>query len=439
MFAVKSKFLVTSSDNLFIDSGFIFENGIILKILPNIQIDELAKEDPQYSILDFSDKIIAPGFINAHIHQYGMLSHGIPSSVENFESFLEDYWWPLVENRIGTEEVRCTTAASAAEMLKSGVTGFCDTLEAPFSGKGILREQAKLIEKIGMRALLSIESCERIDRANGNDCLEENAEFIKWARENTSKIQGLVCTHTTFTCSENFLRRAKSLSEELKCIWQFHLSESVFEPAYCREQFGMAPVEYLNRLGLLDETVLASQCVQLDENERGILKSRGVKAIHMPLSNCEVGGGIAPVPEMLELGMEPALGSDGYINDFFEVMRGAFLIHKANKLNPQAMPSRSVFRMATEYGARALGWDKAGVIQEGNWADFIVMEDAFPTPVTVSNIYDQIVVFGRKEYINSVFVDGKALVSEGRLLTIDENQASIDMRNCAAAFWEEIR
>lgn len=439
MLAVKSKFLVASSENLYADWGFIFENGIILKILPNSQIDIFAKENPQCVVLDFSEKIIAPGFINAHMHQYGMLSHGIPSSVENFESFLEDYWWPLVENRIGTEEVRCTTAASAAEMLKSGVTGFCDTLEAPFSGKGILRDQAKLIEKIGMRALLSIESCERIDRTNGNACLEENAEFIKWARENTAKIQGLVCTHTTFTCSENFLRRAKSLSEDLKCMWQFHLSESVFEPGYCKDHFGMTPVEYLNRLGLLDETVLASQCVQIDENEQVILKTKGVKTIHMPLSNCEVGGGIAPLPEMLELGMEPALGSDGYVNDFFEVMRGAFFIHKANKQNPQAMPARLVFKMATEYGARALGWDKAGVIQEGNWADFIVMDDAFPTPVTVSNIYDQIVVFGRKEYVSSVFVDGKALMSEGRLRTIDEEQAVIDMRNCAAAFWEGIR
>ena len=122
------------------------------------------------------------------------------------------------------------------------------------------------------------------------------------------------------------------------------------------KRFGMRPFEYYEWLGVVGPSMLASQCVQVSSAEIGIISRYGVRVTHMPLSNCEVGGGIAPVPELVAAGVTVGLGSDGYITDFFEVMRGAFLIHKAHRQDPRVMPANLVWRLATRVGREPLAW-----------------------------------------------------------------------------------
>ncbi|MGF7058159.1 amidohydrolase family protein [Brassicibacter mesophilus] len=435
MYIVKSKYLIASSEEVYIDYSLVIENEYIKEILPNIETE---KKYPNVKIIDKSDSILMPGFINAHMHQYGVLSRGIPANVEfkDFEGFLNDYWWPFIENRIGIEEVKATTRASAIELIESGVIGFCDTLEAPNTEEGTLIEQAKIIENIGMKAILSIESCERINYENGVKCLDENERLIKWGRENSKLIDGIMCTHTSFTCSKNFLKEVKEKTKRINARWQFHLSESIYEVNYCRNNYNKSPVKYYDDLDLLDKDVLASQCVKVNNDEIKLLKERNVKVVHMPLSNCEVGGGFAPIPELLDEGIEVALGTDGYINDFFTVMKAAFLIHKASKEDASVMPASTVFKMATEYGAKALGWEDTGRLIVGNKADFIIMEDNFKTPITMENIFDQIVVHGQKESIDSVYINGKIVLEEKRLSTIDKKDVCKQMKQVAKTFWD---
>lgn len=435
MFIIKSKYLISSSEDVYKDYSLVVEGENIVDILPN---NEVEKKYSDKKIIDKTNSIIMPGFINAHMHQYGVLSRGIPANVEfkDFEGFLWDYWWPFIENRIGLKEVKATTKVSAMELIESGVIGFCDTLEAPNTEEGTLIEQAKILEEIGMKAVLSLESCERISNENGLKCLDENSRLIEWSKENSDTISGIMCTHTTFTCSDKFLELAKKKAKALGAPWQFHLSESIYEVNHCLKNYNKSPVEYLDDLGLLDGEVLASQCVKVNEEEIKILKERDVKVVHMPLSNCEVGGGFAPVPELLEVGVEVALGTDGYINDFFNVMKSAFLLHKAVKEDASVMPARKVFQMATEYGAKLLGWNDTGKLIPANKADFIVMEDKFKTPVTLDNIFDQIVVQGEKEYIDRVYINGKPVLENGQLKTIDKEKVSKDMKIVAEEFWQ---
>ncbi|CAK7078455.1 amidohydrolase family protein [Tissierella sp.] len=435
MLIIKGKYLISSSEDIYIDHSLIVEGENVIDILSN---SEAEKKYPNVKVVDKSDSIIMPGFINAHMHQYGILSRGIPANVEfkDFEGFLWDYWWPFIENRIGLKEVKATTKASAMELIESGVIGFCDTLEAPKTEEGTLIEQGKILEEIGMKAVLSLESCERISYDNGIKCLEENESLINWSRKNSKNISGIMCTHTTFTCSDKFLKLAQERAREIDAPWQFHLSESIYEVNHCLKDYGRRPVNYLDDLGLLDNNVLASQCVKVNENEINILKEKGVKVVHMPLSNCEVGGGFAPIPELLKAGVEVALGTDGYINDFFTVMKAAFLLHKASKEDASVMPASTVFRMATEYGAKALGWNDTGRLMVGNRADFIIMEDGFKTPVTLDNIFDQIVVHGQKEFIHSVYINGKSVLEDGKLKVINKEEVSREMRAVAEEFWK---
>ena len=139
---------------------------------------------------------------------------------------------------------------------------------------------------------------------------------------------------------------------------------------------------------------------------------------------------------MLEMGYHTALGTDGYINDFYQVMRAACLIHKAWAENTVVMPAREVFRMATVYGAEAMHLDGVGTLEPGMQADLVVYEDAQFTPVAEHNIFDQLVIFGNSNNVRDVYVAGRAIQDDDILSTIDEERAFAELRACADAFWK---
>jgi len=415
------------------DWGVRVEDGRIALVAPGGALPA-AEGD---AVVDTAGHIVAPGFVNGHTHMYGVLSHGITAEapVTEFGSFLEDFWWPYVENRVDRELARLTAEWACAEMIDSGVTGFMDVLEAPFSLPGALEAEAEAVERSGLRAWLSFEACERVSAENGQEGLRENADFVRRHNRPGSLVRGMMSVHTLFTGSPAYLRQAKALADELGCGIHMHLSESAFEPGWVRARYGKTPAAVYEELGFLDEGVLASQCVQVTPPELEILKTCKVRAVHMPLSNCEVGGGIAPVPEMLGMGIPVGLGTDGYINNFFEVMRAAFLIHKANLCDPQAMPAKSVYEMATSLGARALGCPGAGRLEAGCAADLCVIAADTPTPVNRRNVYDQLVLFRNPQNVRDVMVNGRFVKRNGKLTTLDPAAVKAELRDRAARFW----
>lgn len=420
--------------------GLAVRDGIILETGPN---GDLKKKYADFDIRDYRNKILMPGFTNAHMHCYGILSHGItpPDGIDSFESFLEDFWWPMVENRIDRRMIDVSTRAGAWELLDSGVTAFCDVLEAPKAIPGGLNVQARALETVGMKGVLSLEACERIDRENGESGLRENRDFYLKYKEHP-RISGTMCIHTTFTCSKDFIRKARKTAEETGSGIQMHLSESSYEPDICRERYGKAPVELYEELGYLGSDVLASQGVKLNDGEIEILARRGVRLVHVPLSNCEVGGGVSPVLKLLAAGVTVGLGTDGYINNFFEVMRGAFLIHKAYNENPEIMPARTVLEMATAGGARAVGavspLEKSGKLQAGHAADFISILPELSTPLNERNIFDQLILYCNPRNVADVFIGGIQRKRGGVLLGCDRNALRKEVQAEAARLWKGV-
>ena len=148
-----------------------------------------------------------------------------------------------------------------------------------------------------------------------------------------------------------------------------------------------------------------------------------------------MGGGIAPVPLMLDKGLNVGLGTDGYINNFFEVMRGAFLLHKANLENPEIMPAETVFRMATSYGASALKMKHGGELKKGSPADIITIEPELPTPLNKENIFTQLVLYCNPDNVMNVFVDGRQLKADGSLVDTNLNDEYQAVKVQAARLW----
>ncbi len=429
---IKGQYLL-EKEGLKQDYGVRVEGNVITEISPNESLTILEGDE----VLELENQLILPGFVNGHNHMYGVLSHGITAEamVTEFSSFLDDFWWPYVENRLNHELVEATTRWACVEMIESGVTAFVDILEGPNTIPNALEVEKVVVEEAGLRGCLSFEACERVSKENGQLGLEENIKFIKDHGKEKGLVTGMTSIHTLFTCSPEFIQQAKELTKEADGMMHMHLSESVYEPNWCQEHRGKTPVEIYEELGCLDASVLASQLVQVTDKELDILGDRKVKGVSMPLSNCEVGGGFAPITKMLERGMEVGLGTDGYINNFFEVMRGAFLMHKANQQNPQVMPAKTVYEMATSMGANAIGQQNIGELKVGNLADIITIDTKLPTPINKHNIYDQIVLFCNPEKVIHVMVDGKWLKKDGMLVTINREMARTELTEITKQFW----
>lgn len=416
--------------------GIRILDDLILDVAPN---QELLQSYPNDIVWNASGHILSPGFVDAHTHLYGVLAHGIPLSKapSGFWPFLEDFWWPLVENRLNHEMICAATDIQCAKMLKSGITSFYDCTEAPFALPGCLFAQAEVVKKRGLRGILSFEATERVSEENGQLGLKENADFIDYCQKNPGLVSGLMCFHTTFTCSRKFILKAFEMAGERGALTHMHCSEGTYEPEYTIKHFGMRPIHYYKNLGVARPGMLASQCVQVDDSEIKVMAESGIKMSHMPLSNCEVGGGIAPLPELLEASITAGLGTDGYIIDFFEVMRGAFLIHKASHRDPRVMPANQVWYLATEGGAKAIGLERIGRLETGWKADFQLIKPKLPTPIAEHNLYEQVLLYCNHENVQATIVNGKILVKEGKILNVDMDELMERSRRAALQLWEK--
>jgi cytosine/adenosine deaminase-related metal-dependent hydrolase len=399
--------------------------------------EQLRGQFPGDTVIEAGGQTLSPGFVDAHTHLYGVLAHGIPlhKAPSGFWPFLVDFWWPLVEDRLDAEMICAATDLNLAQMLRGGTTSFYDITEAPGAIPGCLDAQAEVVERRGIRGILSFEATQRVSEENGQLGLRENLEFVR-SRKGHPLVSGFMCYHTTFTCSADFIRQAFEMGAAEGVSVHMHASEGTYEPEQALTRFGCRTFEYYEGLGVAGPAMQASQCVQVTPAEIEIMARRGIRVTHMPLSNCEVGGGIAPVPDMLGAGVAVGLGSDGYITDMFEVMRGAFLIHKAHRQDPRVMPANAVWRLATEGGAQALGLEKVGRLAEGWQADLQLIDSTLPTPVETWNLYDQLLLYRSRRDVRAVMVAGQWRVQDGALLGVDEAQMRARAHAAAQRLWQ---
>ena len=399
--------------------------------------DQLRLQYPGDELVNHPGHVLLPGFVDAHTHLYGVLAHGIPTHLAptDFWSFLDDFWWPRVENGLDHDMIAAATAWGAHELLAAGITTFFDILEAPYALPEALMVQKAAVDAIGIRAVLSFEATERVSSANGRLGLEENRRLLEDCRRSPGLVSGLVSFHTTMTGSPAFIRDAFELAAGQGVLCHAHVNESRHEPEWCLRHHGLRTMELYESLGVELERMLASQCVQLSPREQAIISERGVRCVHMPLSNCEVGGGIAPVPELASAGVTMGLGTDGYITDFFEVMRGAFLLHKARLTDPSVMPARQVLEMATEGSARALGLEKVGRLQPGWLADLQLVRLDLPTPSTEANLFDQLVLWRNRRDVTDVMVGGRWQVRNGSVVGSDVARLRARVAENAERLW----
>ena len=417
------------------------EKGRIVQIGKTVEVQ---REHPRAETVDATGRIVMPGLVCSHSHLYGMLLRGASLNItppSDFTQILQRIWWP-VDEAMNYDDAYASALVAAVEFAKSGVTTFADTYSGPNSIPGVLDRIAEAVEAVGIRGFVAFEATERHSRDEGFNGIKENVRFAKKVSKiSNSKAKSLFSIHASFTVSDELIREVKKLAEKFHSPITIHASEGMGDLHHNLEKYGKRTIERLHDVGLLGPNVVLAHCVHVSSEEIDLISKTNTRVAHNPMSNMLNAVGVAPITSMLEKKVTVGLGNDGYIFDMFENMRVAFLLHRVNSRNPNAIDPYSVLEMATINGAKLYGMEnEIGSIEIGKKADIIIVKPSIlPTPLTSSSAIGHIINTVDGDDVEHVFVEGKHMVRNKRLESFDEEKAQQISQNAAAKLWERLR
>jgi 5-methylthioadenosine/S-adenosylhomocysteine deaminase len=368
------------------------------------------------TVLNTAGSIIMPGLINTHTHLPMVCFRGLADDLPLME-WLNDHIFPAEARFVNRDMVYAGSMLAIAEMILSGTTTFCD---AYFYESSVARAAADS----GMRAVVS-QGFIDLPKQNDPEKIAYIAEkFIyKWQEKSPLIIPSLAC-HSPYTCSPDTLACIKDIARKCGALYNIHVSETKEEVSIVKERFGKRPVSYLEDIGVLDNLTLAVHCIWLDDDEIELLRERDVKVSHNPESNMKLAAGCAPVSRMIKKGITVGLGTDGCASnndmDMFREMGTAAKLHKVIEMDPTVIDAKTVLRMATISGAKALGLeDRIGSIEPGKYADIIVVDMKKPHLIPLYNPYSQIVYAASGPDVRTSIIGGSLVMHERKLLHVD--------------------
>jgi 5-methylthioadenosine/S-adenosylhomocysteine deaminase len=367
-----------------------------------------------------------PGLVNSHIHAPMSLFRGLADDLP-LKTWFEDHIFPAEAKWVGEEFVYWGTLLACAEMIRAGTTAFAD-------GYFFEGHVARAARDSGIRALLAQGTLDfpTPDSPSSAAGLRRICDFIEtWSGSAT--IRPALFAHSVYTCSPQLLTRCRDLALKYKVPWVTHLSETREEVEVVSQKYGRTPVNHLENLNLLSSNLIACHCVWLTEAEMDLLAKRGVRVVHNPESNLKLASGVAPIPDLLKRGVPVGLGTDGCASnnnlDLFQEMDFAAKVHKGHRLDPTAMPAETVLEMATLGSARVLGMEaEIGSLEVGKKADVIVVDLNRPHLQPVYNVVSQLVYSAVGADVRDVVIDGRIVMQNRRLLTLDEERILAEAR-----------
>jgi len=369
-------------------------------------------------IINGKGMVAIPGLINTHTHIPMSLLRGIADDMELME-WLNTKIWPIEAN-LDPESVKCGALLGMLEAIRTGTT----TLVDMYFFEDVIAEAA--IE-IGVRAILA---SSYMDFGTPQARDKEKAfriakDFVKEWKNKEELVIPSIGPHAPYTCSPDLIQESIEFALENDCLIQIHLAEDYSEVEEIKRRYGKTPVRHVADLGLFKAKVIAAHVIWPDEDEIGLLTNKNVLVSHNPISNLKVAAGISPVPEMLSKGVSVGLGTDGPASnntvDMFETMKAAALIHKCAKKDPTVMKAQQVFDMATIISAENLGLN-VGSIEEGRLADIVILNTDLPWWTPLHSVLSHLIYAARSTDVNTVIIDGKIVLRERKLITLDERE-----------------
>ncbi len=418
---IRAKHVITmDAQHRVIDQGAVAIRGTSI-VAVGTQ-DEIARRFEAKHILDKPDAVALPGLIDTHTHAPMSLFRAIADDMR-LQDWLTNFIFPAEKKNVSPEFVRWGTRLACLEMLLAGITTYTDM----YYFEDIEAEAAR---DAGVRGVLgeTVIGFPSPDHKTWKETVAATERYIERFRGD-DLITPAVAPHAIYTTPDDALVASHKLAVQYGVPLLIHLSETKTERDDALAKRKLTPTQILEKLGILDGRVVAAHSVWEDDNDLEILKRHGTGVAHCPSSNMKLASGIAPVTKMLRMGLNVALGNDGFAgsNDTADLIAEMSLAAKLQKVtvrDPRVLPAEQVLEMATIDGARVLGLDKEiGSLEEGKRADLITISFRKPNAVPVYNLYSQIVYASKAADVEDVFINGRQIVSARHVLTL--NQAEI--------------
>ena len=399
-----------------------------------VAIGSAAEIDAAYvgaTRLDGNGKVVLPGLINGHSHAAMTLLRGVADDLALMD-WLNNYIFPAEVEFVDAEFVRIGTELACWEMIRGGTTTFVDMYYYP----DVI---AEVVDSCGMRAYVSATVIDQRspDAENAADSLEKGLRFAERWKGVNSRITPIFGPHANYTLNAEQLIATRQAATDAGVPISIHMSESPFEVQYSKDTYGTTTIDLMESIGFLDGPTIGAHVVWPTEQEIPILAERKVGVIHNPTSNMKIASGIAPISAMLDAGVRIGLGTDGAASnndlDMWEEMRLAAFLQKVEQMNPEVLSASTVLTMATRGGAEAIGLGgQVGALQVGMKADLIQVAFDDVHHVPTYDVVSHLVFVSDEQDVSSVIVDGKLLMRDREVLTIDTERVAREARALAA-------
>ena len=400
-----------------IPCGFVAVKGSkISAVGPAADARELP---PARQSLDLKGALVLPGLVNTHSHAPMVWFRGLADDLP-LKNWLMDFIFPAEGAWLDPEKTYWGTLAAAAEMIRGGITTVAD-------GYFFETEVRRGLAQAGLRAVAAqgVVDFPAPGVPDPRDNLKVAADFLDSGADFSRQgVTSAIFCHSPYTCGPETLTRAKELTRARSVPWFLHLAETRGEVEEVKQQHGLTPVAYLDRLGVLDELTVAVHAVWLTPADRELLARRGVKVSHCPESNLKLASGVAPIPELLAAGVSVGLGTDGAGSnnnlDLWGEMSLAARLHKVWRLDPTLLPAAQAVALATREGAKVLGLDgHTGTLTPGKEADLIVVDLNQPHLTPLYDPFSHLAYAARAADVRHVMAQGRWLLYDRRLTTLN--------------------
>lgn len=369
--------------------------------------------------LDKPDALLAPGLIDTHTHAPMSLLRGIAED-KRLDDWLKNFIFPAESKNVTADFVQDGSRLACVEMVLAGITTYTDMYYFEDS-------EAEAAKEVGVRGVLgqTIIGFPAPDYRTWQEAIAKAERFIQHY-EKDDLITPALAPHAIYTTPDEAIVAAHNLAMKYDVPMLIHLAEIARERDDALTKRNLTPVQVLEKLGVLDGRVVAAHAIYIDDHDIDILRKHGVGIAHCPSSNTKMAAGIARVTDMLQAGLHVGLGTDGFAGsndtaDLFREMDLAAKLQKVTKMDPTVLPAEQVFEMATMGGARALGMDRQiGSLEDGKRADIIAVTLASAHDIPLADsLYSQMVHAGQSADVEDVFINGKQIVANRKVLTVD--------------------
>jgi len=423
------------------DGCVAVEDGLI------VAVGETAALRAAYAGAEFYDarrRLIMPGLINTHTHIYSAFARGmsLPQARpnRNFLDILNNLWWRL-DKALNERDIRYSAFSTALESIRCGVTTVFDHHASPNYVSGSLSAIAESLAETGLRATLCYEVSDRDGAAVTEAGINENISFMDHAAQNGGDmLQGMFGLHASFTLSEKTLEKCCIAMDGRPAGFHIHMAEDAADVADSVGKYGLRVAERLYQAGILGQKTLAAHGVHLQEAELDILRKTATMVIHNPESNMGNAVGCAAALTMLQKGILLGLGTDAYTQDMFESLKVANIIHKHQQHDPSVGFNESLNMLFNNNAAICSRFfsKPLGILAAGAAADIIVVDYQPPTPLDQNTLAGHIMFGLSGRAVDSVIINGRFVMKERQIQTVDEAAILAQAREQAADLWRRI-